>query len=454
MRIIHSYILRLHLVPFLLGFGVVTFILMMDFLFDYLDLLVTRGVGLWVVTRLFLFSLGWIVALSVPCAVLVASLMTFGRLSQDNEVTAFRASGIHLASVLMSPMVAATTLTLLMMGFYSYALPAANHALLNLLLDIGHMRPTVKLQEGTFINDFPGYSLLIRSVNGRTNEMHGIMIYQQNPAGSPTTILAKRGFLSYTPDGRTVVLELYDGEIHEIPEEEGGIRKYRRMVFNKHVIYLQDVGSMLERSVRNARTDRELGTVELLGELARTREQYRESLAEKRARLARLGADPALLRWLDPEHWSFRQRLAAAEAVVLRRTDPLEVAAAARPALVNEVAMWKGVQDALRRRMAGLEVEIHKKFSLPAACLVFILLGAPLGVRVRRAGPAVAFLSIGFFLFYYLCLVGGEELANRLILSPALAMWLPNVVLGAVGLDSTLRACEIRPPWDFRRARA
>src|SRR5262249_46379717 len=91
-----------------------------------------------------------------------------------------------------------------------------------------------------------------------------------------------------------------------------------------------------------------------------------------------------------------------------------------------------------------LSVEIHKKFSLPAACVVFVLLGAPIGMRVRRAGPAVAFVSIAFFLFYYLCLVGGEELANRLVLPAWLAMWLPNIVLGTLGLFWTLEACDLR----------
>src|SRR5262249_53876061 len=107
MRILNTYILRLHLVPFLLGFGVVTFILEMDVLFDYLDLVVNRGVAIGIVAQLFMLSLGYIVALSVPCAVLVAVLMTFGRLSQDNEITALRASGVNVASVLLGPLAGA-----------------------------------------------------------------------------------------------------------------------------------------------------------------------------------------------------------------------------------------------------------------------------------------------------------------------------------------------------------
>ena len=109
-RILPSYILRQHLVPFLLGFGVVTFILEMDVLFDYLDLVVNRGVAVGVVTQLFLLSLGYIVALSAPCAVLIAVLMTFGRLSQDNEIIALRASGVNLGSILLGPLAASLIL--------------------------------------------------------------------------------------------------------------------------------------------------------------------------------------------------------------------------------------------------------------------------------------------------------------------------------------------------------
>jgi lipopolysaccharide export system permease protein len=88
-------------------------------------------------------------------------------------------------------------------------------------------------------------------------------------------------------------------------------------------------------------------------------------------------------------------------------------------------------------------VEVQKKFSIPAACLVFVLVGAPLGIRARRSGIAVAFLSILFFIFYYLCLAGGEELADRRLMAPWVAMWTPNIVIGAVGLVLTLRAAEL-----------
>ena len=102
--------------------------------------------------------------------------------------------------------------------------------------------------------------------------------------------------------------------------------------------------------------------------------------------------------------------------------------------------------EAAAKKADQLKVEIEKKLSIPAACIVFVLVGAPLGIRARRGGLAAGFLSAGFFMFYYLCLVGGEQLADRQYVPPWLAMWLPNFILGALGLVLVARICEVRLP--------
>lgn len=453
MRILPIYILRQHLVPFLLGFGVVTFIFEMDVLFDYLDLIINRGVPALAVLQLFGLSLGFVVALSVPCAVLIATLMTFGRLSQDNEITALRASGVHIFRVLVWPATGAGVLAVGLTLFNNYVYPDANHAFASLLVDIGRMRPTVKLQEGVFITDFPGYNLLVQSVNGLTNEMRGVTIYQLHAGGPPTTILAKKGYLTYTPDGRTAVLELEDGEIHEIPSGEEGVNRYHRLQFRKHTINMKGAGGMLERTVRSARGDREKSAATLAEERREVFDQYEESLVRYRRQFRAQGVSEADLAALAPERepWSRRWKLMWAE--MTQRRGALEALAARDPSLEMNVNLWNLERRALMRRAAGLSVEIHKKFALPVACVVFVLIGAPIGMRVKRAGPAVAFVSIGFFLFYYVCLIGGEELANRLLLPAWLAMWLANLVLGLLGLDLTARACDIPLPWHRWRRR-
>jgi lipopolysaccharide export system permease protein len=260
-----------------------------------MDLIVNRGVPVGVVAEIFALSLGFVLAMSVPCAVLVAVLMTFGRLSQDNEITALRAGGVNLAQAVAAPLGASIVVAVLLTLFNNHVLPDANHAFLNLMVDIGKMRPTVKLQEGVFITDFPGYNLLVQSVNGRTNEMRGVTIYQLHAGGSPTTIFAKAGRMYYTPDGRTAVLELKDGEIHDIPPDEQGPRRYRRLVFKTHVINIPGAGAFLERTVRESRTDREMSAHELITVRDSIRNQYGNSAQQHRMRLMALGASPAEL---------------------------------------------------------------------------------------------------------------------------------------------------------------
>jgi lipopolysaccharide export system permease protein len=180
------------------------------------------------------------------------------------------------------------------------------------------------------------------------------------------------------------------------------------------------------------------------------------SEARRRAfdRLRAAGAPPATLSRIVNVESGWRERLSGWWMRQVMKRDPIEQATRGLPWLRTELDLWSLERLGLERRIAGLSVEIHKKFSLPLACVVFVLVGAPLGMRVRRAGPAVAFVSIGFFLFYYLCLVGGEELANRLLLPPWISMWLPNLLLGGWGLFATLRACDLlprRPPRVARR---
>jgi lipopolysaccharide export system permease protein len=269
--------------------------------------------------------------------------------------------------------------------------------------------------------------------------------------GPPTTIFAEKGYLTYTPDGHTAVLELEDGEIHEIPSDEQGVSKYHRLHFKKHTINIQGAGGMLERTVRNARGDREKSAAQLMAERADVVADYDRSYKSHHDRFAAEGVPETEIEALAPERAPLTTRIALALGSLFRRPDPLDDLVRKYPRLEMDANLWRMERLALLRRAAGLSVEIHKKFALPVACIVFVLIGAPIGMRVRRAGPAVAFASIGFFLFYYVCLIGGEELANRLLLPAWLAMWIANLVLGALGLDLTARACDIRLPWHRRR---
>lgn len=225
-----------------MGFSVVTFVLTMDLLFDYLDLLIGKGIPALIVLQLFVYGLGWMIALSIPCAVLVASLMTFGRLSQDNEIRAMRANGVNAFSILLPSLVSAGVISLLLALFMNFVLPDSNHAFANLLMDISRKRPAAQIKEGVFIDDFEGYSLLINKIDDRTGKMSNVTIYDFHTGSVPTTIFAKKGRLAFSEDKNTLTLYLQDGEIHEIPDATEP-RKYRRLVFKTHVINITNAYS-------------------------------------------------------------------------------------------------------------------------------------------------------------------------------------------------------------------
>lgn len=453
MRTLRLYVLRLYLVPWLLGFGVVTYLLQLDFLVDIMDLLIGRGVPFRAVAELFLLSLGWMFALSVPCGVLVATLMTFGRMAQDQEIIALKASGINVFRVVMAPLGLAFVLFAGLSWFNTQVLPEANHRLASLMVDVSQKRPTVRLVEGVFVNDFPGYSLLVRRVDGRTNLMRGVTLFEFGSNPSPTIIVADRGTLSYLEDGETAVLELHDGVVHEIPGDVPGARKYRQLRFDVHRIFIPGAGSMLRRSVRDLRSDREMTLAQLRKEIAVADEQLAGTMRRVDERLADERI-PSLL--LVPRADGSGLGTPAAWLAALRARLAHEDFDAGRmpPELLGEFQLMRLEVETLARRKASLEVELHKKFALAFACIVFVLVGAPLGMRVKRGGVAVGFVSILFFAFYYLCLQFGESFADRLLLPPWLAMWMANLVLGTWGLFATLSACEVRIGRSVRRAPA
>ena len=463
MRILERYVLREHLFPFVIGFSIVIFLLTLDFLFDLVDLAVGKGISAGIVLELFALSMGWMLALAVPCAVLIATLATFGRLAQDNEIAAMRANGINLIRIIGAPLLAASVLAGGLVLFNNHILPETNHALANLMVDVSRKRPTTQISEGVFIDGFEGYNIFVEKVNNRTSEIRGVKIYQLNSNARPTTILADWGVFHSSPDGRVVTLELHDGEIHEMPPNDQE-RVYRRLMFKTHIINIRNSGADLERSDSSARGDREMSLGMMRGQIHNLMKELAVSTAARDTLIHKAGyanyddfLKAAVPRQPPRGPWGWIRNVFGALSPV---RPPPGLSSGKSPKLfINPVTMdmiqMRQIEvDALDRRVNSLQVEIQKKFSIPAACIVFVLVGAPLGIQARKSGIGVAFLSILFFVFYYLCLAGGEELADRRFLNPAVAMWTPNVVIGLIGLFLTLQAAQVisRPARRVRRA--
>src|SRR4030067_1275554 len=229
MKILPLYILREHIGPFLFGLFIITFVLIMDFILEILNLIITRGLNAYTVLQMFSLNLAWMLALSIPMAVLVATLMAFGRMSADNEITALRATGVSLYKLVTPVILASIVVALGLVWFNNKVLPDANHKARLLLTQIYTKRPTLNIKENVFIDEIPGYHILIKKIDPRSSKIGDILIYDQRDRTIPRTIFAKRGNLEFSADGNTLIMELYDGEIHETDDKYPA--QYRRGSF-------------------------------------------------------------------------------------------------------------------------------------------------------------------------------------------------------------------------------
>jgi lipopolysaccharide export system permease protein len=458
--ILSRYVVRQLWKPFLLGFSVVTFLLTLEFLLDYLDLFLGKGIPFLMVGRLFLLSLGWMVALSVPCGVLVAVLMAYGQMSQDNEIIAMRASGVNLIAPMVPALALSVLLTVLLVGFNNRILPDTNHAFANLVAQIQRMRPTAQIQEGVFVEDFEGYDLFIGKLDDRTGEMTDVLIIDSSEnRGSPRTIRARSGDLRFVADRNAITLDLRNGEIHEAdPEAKDG--RYRRLAFERQTMHLLGASEALAKAVRRNRGQREMSAAAMEKEIASLEKEREGVQAQIDSSLVRLGVkDPKELPVLDPNELGprgIRRALGALAGILGRRPPPRPKPPEVSPAerrQIEEVRIRMLQTQGLRRQIDSFRVEIQKKYSIPVACIVFVLIGAPLGMRARRGGLAAGFLSVIFFLFYWACLIGGEQLADRGLLRPWLAMWVANLLLGAGGIVLTIRVTTAGIPEPATRRR-
>ncbi len=429
MRILSRYVLKAHIAPALAGLALFYFVLSMDFIVDYLDLFIGKGVPGLAVLEAFILSLAWMTVLAVPMAVMVAVLTAFGRLSGDNEITAAKATGINVFSLMLPVLIAAAVTTAALFYFGNHVLPAANYRLKTLLVDIHKIRPLATIEPGILTELPGGLTIVVDRLDPLTSEIFQVKIHKIEGGEPLQTIVARRGVVSTSQAESLLRLELFEGEIHEIDPEDP--TRFSRLLFDRHVINIQQDAAAFVRSEEARRGDRELS----MGEL-KTRMDERDVVIEESIGKLASGLDDQLTGLLDIADGT--AELPAATAFRSARSRALRDADSEARSINNA-----------RRSRRQLEVEYHKKFSIPFSCIVFVLVGAPLGIRTRRGGVGIgAGIGMLFFLVYYLFLIGGEQLGDRGMVSPALVMWAPNVIFSGIGIFLTLATClewQMRP---------
>ena len=430
MRILSKYIVKEHISPFIMALFVLLFVLLANFLLKSIDKFLGKGLDMFLLGEFMFLNLAWILALAVPMAVLVATLMAFGRLSSDNEIMAMRSSGTGFLQLLLPAIGFGTGITLLMIIFNNFALPEMNHKARLLSSDLSRKRPDLEFEVGYFIDTLPENNILL---GGRKDDLFtDIIIFNKATDISQRTVTAKEGTIEMLEDG--VLLNLSNGVIHELSTRDD---EYRQIFFDHYQVIIPVDNLSLNRRDSSIRGDREMNYTMMQGKIS----SFHEKVDNVRARVNNRLSKEALIN--IPTFATFEEINLHLDRFSLSVIDSLNAVA---PKKVDTFKrriknLKRGIQsdfsliNSYLRSINKYTVELHKKFSIPMASLVFILIGAPLGIMARKGGFSVSMaFSLGFFIIYWAFLIAGEEFADRGSLSPALSMWLPNLILGALGI--------------------
>ncbi|QQS04061.1 MAG: LptF/LptG family permease [Fibrobacterota bacterium] len=499
--ILIRHILREHIAPFFYSLIIITGLFLVDFVVQILDSILTKGLPWRVVLELFFLNAAWMLALSVPMSVLVASLMAFGRMSADGEIDAMRSSGLHPAKMLLPGLFMGAVLAVFLVWFNDQILPKANFRAASLREDISRKRPAVLLQPKTMIQDFDGFRIWIGRSDEKTDSLFDLSIVQlDRMVGNPPTLIqADQGTVRMDSALDAWVFSLRNGQTHTPDRDKP--QNYLAIRFLELEVVVPNIDSRLHRTEKSYRGDREMAIVEMLESRweARQREmslitdhsnrifsdvQWVQGLLELDSTTAAGGAiakpdsvkqgsdtgktpakagkgwlkkpanqitdsavranDPnaqrAYRRRRDTAHRSVEAVMSSAGPGRFLGPDTAHPQAAAHTVKSLASARKAETQSAQeqirweRNEQNRYKVEIHKKFSIPVACILFVLIGAPLGILARSGGVGTgAAYSITFFVLYWAGLIGGEALADRGKVDGGVAMWAPDAFLLIVG---------------------
>ena len=439
MKTLNKYLFNQSLIPFVLSVGVITTVLFLQFLIRAVDRFLGKGLDALTIFEYLYLNLAWIIALSVPMSLLISSVMTFGRMSQQNEITALKSAGVSLYNIIKPALWFGTFVAVGLCIFNNFILPEMNYNARLLARDIYKKKPELSIEPGYFVDMIPQYTMIVKEMDGK--DFKDVKIFSKNKESEQTTIYANAGSLS--SNDNIITIDLMDGEIHEIDLSDYDY--YRKIRFKTHQITISMDELMLNRTTESNRTDREMRVPQMIDEIARNKlliSQIYERIDKVKAEIGITDPNVNSLENIEKEVDKLKQSKVNTNVRDEQYNENVPIPNIENKqyilSLTNNARQFKNeftLIENYEKTNNKFKVEIHKKFTLAIACILFTLVGAPLGILVRNGGMTIASgLSIAFFLIYYILLIWGEQLADRNLLNPGLGSWLPNIILFVSGM--------------------
>ena len=439
MNTLNKYLFKQSLIPFLLSVAVITTVLFLQFLIRAVDRFLGKGLDVFTIFEYLYLNLAWIIALSVPMSLLISSVMTFGRMAQQNEITALKSAGVNLYNIIKPAILFGSLVGIGLCLFNNFILPEMNYNARLLARDIYKKKPELSIEPGYFVDMIPQYTMIVKEMDGK--DFKDVKIFSKNQKSEQTTIYANQG--SLFSNGNMITIDLMDGEIHEIDLSDYDY--YRKIKFKTHQIMISMDELMLNRTTESNRTDREMRIPQMIDEIERNKiliSQIYERIENVKKEIGITNLNANTLESIQEEVEKLKEKQIEVSSSENELNDDSIISNLENKqyilSLTNNARQFKNeftLIENYEKSNNKFKVEIHKKFTLALACVLFTMVGAPLGILVRNGGMTIASgLSIAFFLVYYILLIWGEQLADRNLLNPGLGSWLPNIILFISGM--------------------
>jgi len=424
------------------------FVLLMLFLFKYIDDLIGKGFEWYIILELMLYASATNVAMALPLSVLLSSIMTYGALGENYELVAIKAAGISLRRAMYPMMVVIMILSISAFLFSDYMLPKANLKYYSLLYDARQQKSANFLPEGVFSNSFTGYSIRVKRKDADGQTLHDVMIYFRNLQDNNTDVLiAKEGKMYRTPNGQFIVIKLKDGvKYSETPGESAyNVRERLTRQRFKETEQKFDISSFKihrtdESEFRNAL--QMMSLTQLSDNVRLTQRQIDSGI----------NTDYKLLT-AYMKYFSIPSGKGKAKIYLPSKGDEYARAEVHMKIsiLANAASEGRSIQELLKNRaqrtkdltqnIQRARLEFQTKFTLSAACIALFLIGAPLGAIIRKGGlglPVV--VSVAFFLFFYIIKTIGEKYVKDGDVSPVIGSWIAIIIITPIGIFLSYKA--------------
>ena len=472
MKTLHRYIILSFIGPFLMTFFIAVFILLIRWLYVYVDDLIGKGLTVGMLAELFFYVALNTFPLALPLAILLSSLMTFGNLGEHFELVALKSSGLSLQKIMLPLIIVSLLTSAGAFLFSNNVLPHVNLKMQTLIYDIQQKKPALNIKEGIFYNGIDGYTIRLEKKDPDGIRCEGVLIYDHTDnIGNNKVIYAKSGRMMITKDKQYMIIDLYDGTSYEEVADRN--KEYNdpltRSHFKEQTIRFDLSGFKMIRSdeelfksnyamldISQIHDMIDSNNFDKEARINTFRETYLDMMSENKVFKKNQKPEPTTAAQAEKSVPAgeiknpFGINLPSSDTIQRRVLNPKD------PYMKNKIVDHAltlvrakkyliegliGEMDNYDRPINSLNIEWHKKFTLSIACLILFFVGAPLGAIIRKGGlgmPVV--VSVIIFILFWVITISGEKTAREGVIAPYIGMWIASAVTLPLGIFLTIKA--------------